>query len=183
MAGLVVYNEVKRAWKQMATCIHDLGSVYALQSEYDLACIYNMVTSHLYSLCLHDVSVVILCTFHLFHFIYFTFHWSYTDVEHCTTVQLRTVLLVELSQLYFLMFGHALLYRALVIQRKFTRQAMGSKAVCHMLRGFHSGDDSCYGTLDCHSVVDMHQQYVPEDRGSMCLWNRGMCLPHDCSVW
>jgi len=74
MAGLVVYNEVKRAWKQMATCIHDLGSVYALQSEYDLACIYNMVTSHLYSLCLHDVSVVILCTFHLFHFIYFTFH-------------------------------------------------------------------------------------------------------------
>jgi len=55
-------NEVKRALKQMATCIHVLGSVYVLQSEYDLACIYNMVTSHLYSLCLHDILVVILFT-------------------------------------------------------------------------------------------------------------------------
>jgi len=57
-----VNNEVKRAWKQMATCIHVLGSVYALQSEYDLACIYNMMTSHLYSLDLHDILLVILCT-------------------------------------------------------------------------------------------------------------------------
>jgi hypothetical protein len=57
-----VNNEVKRAWKQTATCIHVLGSVYALQSEYDLACIYNMVTGHLYSLCLHDILVVILRT-------------------------------------------------------------------------------------------------------------------------
>jgi hypothetical protein len=62
MAGLLVNNEVKRAWKQMATCVHVLESVYAPQSEYDLACIYNMVTSHLYSLCLHDILVVILCT-------------------------------------------------------------------------------------------------------------------------
>lgn len=55
-------NEFKRAWKQMVTCIHVLGSVYALQSEYDLACIYSMVTSHLYSLCMHDILVVIVCT-------------------------------------------------------------------------------------------------------------------------
>ena len=46
----------------MATCVHVLGSVYALQSEYDLACIYNMVTCRLYSLHLHDIVVVILCT-------------------------------------------------------------------------------------------------------------------------
>jgi hypothetical protein len=98
MAGLLANNEVKRAWKQMATCIHVLGSVYALQSEYDVACIYIMVTGHLYSLCLHDVLVVILCT-----------------------VQLRIVLLVELNPLCSLMFGHALLYRTLVIQCKFTR--------------------------------------------------------------
>jgi hypothetical protein len=56
-----VNNEVKRALKQMATCIHVLGSVYALQSEYDLASIYSMVTSHLYSLYLDDILVVILC--------------------------------------------------------------------------------------------------------------------------
>ena len=62
MAGLLANNEVKRAWEQMATHIHVLGSVYVPQSEYDLACIYNMVTSHLYSLCLHDILVVILCT-------------------------------------------------------------------------------------------------------------------------
>jgi len=57
-----VNNEVKSAWKQMATCIHVLGSVYALQFEYDLACIYNVVTSHLYSLGLHDILLVILYT-------------------------------------------------------------------------------------------------------------------------
>jgi hypothetical protein len=62
MAGLLANNEVKRVWKQMATTILVLGSVYALQSECDLAYIYNMVTSHLYSLCLHDILVVILCT-------------------------------------------------------------------------------------------------------------------------
>jgi hypothetical protein len=43
MGGLLVNNEVKMALKQMGTSIHVLGSVYALQSEYDLACIYNMV--------------------------------------------------------------------------------------------------------------------------------------------
>jgi len=120
-------NEGKRALKQMATCIHVLGSVYVLQSEYDLACIYNMgpVT------CIHCVCII--------------FWYSYY-------VQLRIVLLVELNLLYLLMSGHALLYRVLVIQCKFTRQVMASKSVFHMLSTFHSGDDSCYGALDCHTL-------------------------------
>jgi hypothetical protein len=91
MVGLLMNNEVNRAWKEMATCIHVLGSVYAVQSEYDLARIYDTVTSHLCSLCLHGILVVILY-----------------------------VLLVELNLLYVFMFGHALLYVALQIQRKFT---------------------------------------------------------------
>jgi hypothetical protein len=37
-------------------------SVCAVQSEYDLAHIYSTVTSHLCSLCSHDMLVVILCS-------------------------------------------------------------------------------------------------------------------------
>lgn len=146
----------------MATCIHVLGSVYALQSEYDLVCLQ-------YS----DQSLIFI-----------VFAWYFVKSYY---VQLHVVLLVKLN---LLIFAHVCTFTFIQDTRNATWICQTGNGIKSCLSHFLRVLQCCWFMLWCsglsHSVVDIYQHSrehtIPEDGDSMCLWNCGIHLPCDCSL-